>query len=91
MSTKVVFDVATGRSSEVEMTGDELAAHEAGNARAVEIDTAARAAVQDVATRRAGVVADLQALRDATTLAAIRGPLLRTLAFILRRLGERDQ
>lgn len=91
MPSKLVLDIATGETNEVEMTGDELAAHEAGNARAAEIDTAARVAAQDVTTRRAGVVADLQALRDATTLAAIRGPLLRTLAFILRRLGERDQ
>lgn len=73
------------------MTDAELAAHDAGNARAVEIDNADRAATQDISTRRAAIRGDLQAMRDATTLAAIRGPLLRTLAFILRRLGERDQ
>lgn len=29
MATKVVYDAATGQTTEVEMTGDELAAHEA--------------------------------------------------------------
>lgn len=73
------------------MSGAELAAHEAGTAQAAEIDRADHAATQDLASRRAVIVADLQAMRNASTLAAIRAPLLRVLVFILRRLGERDQ
>jgi len=89
--TKIEFDCATGETREVEMKGAELAAHEAASTRGIELAAADQAAAQDLSTRRAAIIGDLQALRDATTLAAFRAPMLRVLVFLLRRIGERDQ
>lgn len=90
MAKKLTINCATGQVEEVEMTGAELAAHEACTAAARASDADARTAAQKMASLRASVLSDLQSIRDAGSLAALKAPLLRTLVFILRRLGERD-
>jgi hypothetical protein len=74
----------------VELTGDELAEHQAMQAVEAAREQAAADRRADLETRRATIVAELQAIRDATGWAAAKQPLLRLLVFLMRRLGERD-
>lgn len=87
---RLVIDTATGEQTLIDMTPEELAEQAVMAASAEQERQADAAARADLAGRRATIIGELQAIRDATSLAQIRGPLLRILVFVLRRIGERD-
>lgn len=91
MADELVINVgartATAQPLTTERT-DDIAAYQA----TVSAREAAEAAEEsDIKSRRAQVLADLQAIRDATSLAAVKMPLLRTLVFLLKRLQEQAE
>ena len=88
MSTKLVYDIETGEQVEHDLTDAEIAQRSADTLAYTTQAAAEEAADQDIRDRRQTLAADIQAMRDATTLAAFRTPLIRVLVFILRRLSE---
>lgn len=81
-------DPSTGTEALVNYTPEEEAAATAREAAAITADAADAADVQATTTARAQIVPDLQAVLAAATWPAARGPLLRLIVFILRRMKE---